>query len=314
VSDRPHAPARGRLAGLLGRFHVTGAFWFRFHRFGARALPEWGKVAFIALFTSFFFVALRRIRLAVASNLVPVLGPCGWWKRQARIFRSLHNFAWCLTERYESLSIDLPFEFGFPNRELLDGALQQGRGLIFVTSHIGNWEVGAAQPSGSLGRRVHLVREPELDPEAQAFVENLLKERTGDKFTTHFASSDVSLAITLREALACGDLVALQGDRPRAGGRTLAVELFGRPFEVPAGPLVLARATGTPLLPVYVFRRARLTYEIAFREPIHVRQTPDRDADLETAALELAAAIEWAVRREPHQWFCFRELWPFDLA
>lgn len=309
MRDSPHAPFVGRLARWLGRFHVTGAFWFRLHLFGARALPTRAKVVLVALFTGFFFVVLIRIRSAVAANLVPVLGPCGWWERQGRIFKTLHCFAWCSTERYERLSLDLPFHFTFANREILDESLRGG-GLIFVTSHVGNWEVGAAQSSGSLGRRIHLVREPELDPRAQVFIENLLQERLGDRVTTHFARDDIALAVTLREALAAGDLVALQGDRPRAGGQAVRVEIFGRRFEVPAGPLALARVTGAPLLPVYILRRARLAYEIACRPPIRVGHTSDRTADLAQAAHELATAIEWAVRREPHQWFCFRELWP----
>jgi lauroyl/myristoyl acyltransferase len=24
----------------------------------------------------------------------------------------------------------------------------------------------------------------------------------------------------------------------------------------------------------------------------------------------VAAEIEWAIRRAPHQWFCFKRLWP----
>lgn len=313
MRNLPHAPVIGRFVRWLGPLHVTGAFWFRFHRFGARVLPARAKFVFVPLFTSFFFVALRRIRAAVASNLVPVLGRCGWRERQRRIFKTLLTFAWCLTERYERLSVDLPFEFSFEDRELLDSELRDDRGLIFVTSHIGNWEIGAAE-SGSLGRKVHLVREPELDPKAQRFIEKLLEERMDEQFTTHFASDDISLAIELRDALARGDLVALQGDRPRAGSRVIAVELFGRPFEVPAGPLVLARATDVPLLPVYIFRQGRLRYEIAFRDPIRVDHTGDRRTDLNRAALELATAIEWAVRQQPHQWFCFRELWPRGRA
>jgi predicted LPLAT superfamily acyltransferase len=310
VSDRPHAPARGRLSRLLGTFHVTGAFWFRIHRFGARVLPERGKVVAIALFASFFFVALRSIRSAVAANLVPVLGPCGWWERQRRIFRTLHTFAWCLTERYERLSLDVPFDFRLTNGEALDREMRHPEGLIFVTSHVGNWEVGAAEPAGALGRRIHLVRERELDPKAQAFIEKLLEARMGDRFTTHFAADDPSLAITLREALTRGELVALQGDRPRAGGRTVAVSLLERPFHVPVGPLALARAAAVALMPVYVFRRGRRQYEIVLCEPIRVRNGSDRRADLTQAAEELAAAVEWALRHEPHQWFCFRELWP----
>jgi len=61
------------------------------------------------VFALLFFVCLRNIRAAIASNLEAVLGPCGWWERQRRIWRTLWTFSWTLTERYESLATDHPF-------------------------------------------------------------------------------------------------------------------------------------------------------------------------------------------------------------
>lgn len=168
-------------------------------------------------------------------------------------------------------------------------------------------------PAGFLAgrRRVHLVREEELDPEAQAFVRELLERRSGDLMETHFAG-DPLLATDLAAALGRGDVVALQGDRPRAGGRAIAVELCGRPFELPVGPLALARAAGAPLLPVFAFREGRRRYRVAFRDPIRVAATDDRRADLRRAAERVAAELEWAIRRVPHQWFCFGRAWAQD--
>ena len=30
----------------------------------------------------------------------------------------------------------------------------------------------------------------------------------------------------------------------------------------------------------------------------------------EAALQKIADEVEWAIRHEPHQWFCFRQLWP----
>lgn len=305
----PHAPERGRAARLLGRFHVTGAFWFRLHSFASRALPEPAIGPTILVFTAFFFCTLLRIRRAIASNLEAVLGPCGFVERQRRIWRTFHVFAWCLTERYERLAGRGGFRFDAEGDEHWRAAAGDRRGAVLVTGHMGNWEVGAALPSGH-DRRVHLVREAELDPEAQSFIESLLRERTGTSYTTHFAALDLRLAILLREALERGELVALQGDRPRAGGRTVPATLFGRPFALPAGPAVLSRTAGAPLLPVFVVRTGRRRYRVAFEPPFRIPRTADRAADLRAGAEAFAAALERRVRADPHQWFCFRTLWP----
>ncbi|HEY2294619.1 MAG TPA: hypothetical protein VGM86_28290, partial [Thermoanaerobaculia bacterium] len=105
----PHAPEGGWSRRLLGPFHVTGVFWFRLHQLGVTFLPGWALGVVVDIFSTFFWITLRKIRAAIASNLEAVLGPCGWWERQRRIHHTFHTFAWCLSERYERLSTDRVF-------------------------------------------------------------------------------------------------------------------------------------------------------------------------------------------------------------
>jgi KDO2-lipid IV(A) lauroyltransferase len=173
--------------------------------------------------------------------------------------------------------------------------------------------MGSMLPASRDRRRVHVVREAETDPRAQRFIEGLIRGRGGDLYTTHFAE-EPRLGLDLLDALRRGEIVALQGDRPRAGGRTAEVSLFGRPFQLPIGPAALARAAGVPLVPVFVFREGRLSYRCAVRPPIHVSHGPDRRRDLEAALARFAADLEDAIRQAPHQWFCFRSLWQANVV
>lgn len=304
----PHAPEGGWTRRLLGPFHVTGVFWFRFHCWGVTVLPSWAVGSFIALFTTFFWISLRKIRAAIAANLEPVLGPCGWWERQRRIFRTFWTFAWCLSERYERLSTDRPFTVQLEGEEGWRELAGAQRGFVFVTAHLGSWEVGSMLPASRDRLCIHVVREAETDPRAQRFIEGLIHRRGGGLYITHFAE-DPQLGVNLLDSLRRGEIVALQGDRPRAGGRTAEVSLFGRPFHLPIGPAALARAAGVPLVPVFVFREARRGYRCVVRPAVHVAQSADRRRDLEEALERFAADLEAAIRRDPHQWFCFRALW-----
>lgn len=308
--ENPHAPQRGWAARLLGPFHVTGVFWYKFHAFGA-SLPSWMASVLIPLFVSFFFLALRSIRRGVASNLRAVLGPCGWWEEQRRLWRTFSAFAWSQTERYERLVTDRPFEMRAEGWEIWRQAVESGAGVVLVTGHVGNWEMASTLPEARGNSRIHVVREEEMDPRAQAFVAERIARRTGEGYVTHFASGVAPrLGVELWEALAQGDVVALQGDRPRRNGRSVPVTLFERAYHLPSGPLALARQAGVPMVPAFVFRTGRRAYEIRFAPPIHVGRTEDRTADLEAAAQRLADEVGAAVRHRPHQWFAFRELWP----
>jgi phosphatidylinositol dimannoside acyltransferase len=304
----PHAPPRGSSARVLGRFHVTGVFWYRFHLWGVSTLPSWLVGPTVKAFTLFFFLLLRRIRKAIATNLVPVLGPCGFLERERRIHRTMSAFAWCLTERYEHASNRGRPEVRVENREAWDELVHSRNGFIVLTAHLGNWEVASSLLTVHSDCHVHLVREEEMTPEAQKFVGELAQSGTDHRFTTHFAG-DPSLGIVLADALKRGEVVALQGDRPRAGGRTIRAPLFGRELDLPIGPLVLARLSGAPVLPAFAFREGRWRYLIAFREPIRVGPTDENSDGLAEGAAAVARSIEWAIARAPHQWFRFAEAW-----
>jgi lauroyl/myristoyl acyltransferase len=49
---------------------------------------------------------------------------------------------------------------------------------------------------------------------------------------------------------------------------------------------------------------------MVFGPPIEVSRTANRAADLGAGMHRVAREIEAGIRRAPHQWFVFRELWP----
>jgi KDO2-lipid IV(A) lauroyltransferase len=272
-------------------------------------LPAWAYAPIATAFAFVFQFFLVNVRRAIIANLRAVLGPCGFWAGQLRAFRTLREFAFSYGDRYESLAFPERF------RVLVEGdeawkAVRGSCGLIFVTAHIGAWEMSSFLAASDLGPRVHVVRDEELDPRSQAFIARLVAQRGNPNCVTHFATDDPRLGPTLHQALRNGELVALQGDRPRPRSRTVCVTLFGRPCELPAGPLALARLSGAPLVPVFSFREKHYRYRVVCREPIRVEVRGSPDVAIAAAARVLAGHIEWAIRQRPHQWYAFADVWP----
>jgi lauroyl/myristoyl acyltransferase len=304
LSAPPHAPELGWSKRLLGPLHVTSGFWHWLPYHGLALLPQRLLVVPLVVFTAAFWLFLRRIGTAIGMNLEAVLGPASWWRRQGWAFRTFWQFAWCYGERFEHLRDPGKFAVSVDGREHIPAG-----GFIFVTAHIGLWEMASHLVSTDLHQEVHVVREREIDGGAQQFLEALLRAHSGPAYHTHFATGDPRTAVRLADALRQGGIVALQGDRPRAEGRSFAARLFDRPIPLPAGPAALARATGAPLVPIFSFREGRQRHRIVIREPIPVARTAHRDVDVAAATERLAAHLEWAIRHRPHQWFCFRRLW-----
>ncbi len=299
------APRVSWLRRVLGPFYFTGVFWFRFFAWIPRALPEPWLAAAAAVFPSMCLVLLGGVRRALGRNLEPVLGPAGRRERWRRAWRTLRCFSWMLCERYEQFTPNRPFEVRGEGLEHWDAALAAGRGAVLITAHLGSWENASTIPTSHERRTVHIVREEEADPKTQAFVADLLTKHAGPSYVTHFASNDPSLSARLLTALRDGELVALQGDRPRQNGRVHIAEAFGRQLPLPLGPAMLARAADVPLIPLFGYREGRRRQVVAFRPPIHVAQTDDKRADVAAATAAFARELEAAIRRDPHQWYCF---------
>ena len=306
----PHAPKVGRARRLLGDYHVTGLFWYRFHKWAVSTLPAWTLWPITITFTTFFFCTIFNIRRAIASNLDAVMGRCGFLERQRRIYATMWSFAWCLTERYERLTTNRPFDQTIEAVEHWNAVAVSGAGFVMVTAHLGMYEVSSMLPTPNGPHHVHLVREPEVDPRAQEFIRQSVRAVEGSHYTMHFQSYDPLQGMVFLDALRRGEIVAMQGDRPRTGSRTVGATLFGRPIALPSGPAALARTAGVPMLPVFALREGRRRCRVIFCPPIAVPHTENRDADLTWAMGRVAAAVEGAVRATPHQWFVFRELWP----
>lgn len=309
IRVKPHGPAPTLGRRLLGPLHVTGIAWYRLH-YWATFFPEWCLVAIVWLSTWFFWATLWRIRSAVAHNLEAVLGPCGFVERQRRIWRTFHEYAWCLTERYEQFHRADRMRFDFRGDAVYARMQQDPGGYVFFTAHFGNWEMGPLVRDVPRGRKIHVVREPEMGRAAQRFVAELFERHPQrDQFVVHYAGADLALGARLLMALRQGDVVAMPGDRPRAGMGTQASTWFGRPIDLPPGPAALSRAARAPLVPVFVFREGRRRYRIELREPIEVAQSDDKQRDVAEAVDRMASACEQAIRERPHHWFCWKRLW-----
>lgn len=310
LPNKPHAPSRTLLRRLLGPLHVTGIFWYRAAWF-CSWFPKWVGTIVIHVCTWITWLCLWNIRAAIASNLEAVLGPCGWFERQRRIWRTLHQFSCCYCERYEQFRPGVKMRFDFVGEKTYEKMRATDRGFVFFTAHFGNWEMGPLTEELPGNRKFHIVREPEMSVSAQHFVEELFdKHPQRDQFVVHYAGGDLALGAKLLMALRKGDVVGMPGDRPRAGMATLKSSMFDRPMELPPGPAALARAANAPMVPVFVFREGRRHYRIELWEPIEVGSGEDKEADIQKAVDAMGQACERAIRQRPHHWFCWARLWP----
>ena len=109
----------------------------------------------------------------------------------------------------------------------------------------------------------------------------------------------------LLRSLQDGKTLALPSDRDLRG-RGVPVKFFGEETTLPAGPFVLAKRTGAPVLPVATYFRDGRGHHFVVRQPL------DATGSIGDMAQELAGHFEEFIRAQPAQWHLLQPLWPSD--
>jgi lauroyl/myristoyl acyltransferase len=292
------------------RFDVQGVLWRRFSRWASGNVPVWLERTIILGWTCPFFFFWAPGRRAVMENL-RVIAPAIYPRRLFRTFRLFLNFALTFTDTVEYTENGFTMDWEIEGGEHFDSLLRLDTGAIILTAHMGNYDLGSYL-FGKVNRPITIVRAPEPDPETEEFSRKHREKAAGEKLNVNYSGESGSgMAIALVEAIHRGEIVAIQGDRIIPGVTSIGARLFDHTVPLPAGPFALAMATGVPIYPLFVVRRAHRTYRVIVGEPLLVRRTGgDRNADLQRSVDTWCETLERVIRRYWHQWFTFTRYFP----
>ena len=186
--------------------------------------------------------------------------------------------------------------------ESLRDALSQGKGVIWVTGHIGNWELMA----GAIGQKypVSVIAAP-IAPEqvndmivgmrAAMGVKTILRTRPG-------ASKELIRAF--RENLVLGILIDQDTDVESA-----FVDFMGKPAWTPTAAASMAIKFGAPVIFGHIKRRAGDRHTILIEGPLDITRTDDRGKDIITNTAMLTKKIEDCIHKDPEQWVWMHRRW-----
>lgn len=188
--------------------------------------------------------------------------------------------------------------------------LRSGQGVVILSSHFGNIEVLRA-----------LRHDSEFTVNALMFVSNaerfnrILKEVNPGTDMKLIATESVGIntAITMREKIENGEIVALLADRgvPGTEHRYSDVPFLGELAPLPHGPIILASLLDCPVYLMFVVPTGPQTYTIrceSFANPLKLPRKKREEA-LQTALEQLAQSLEQQCKADPLQWFNFYDFW-----
>jgi KDO2-lipid IV(A) lauroyltransferase len=199
--------------------------------------------------------------------------------------------------------------FSFIGYEKIEQVRDAGYGPVLVLPHLGGWEWAAAW----LGRISKV--------EVTAVVERLEPEEVFSWFARLRQALGVNVVplgpgamVELNAAVKRRSIICLLADRD-IGGNGVEVEFFGEKTTLPAGPAMLSRRTGSPLMPVAVFFRGRQRICVV-GDPMWPDDwnDPTLKGRERTAKVTQAFAthLEALIAQAPEQWHLLEPNWPSD--
>jgi len=186
--------------------------------------------------------------------------------------------------------------------EALRRDLEAGNGLIFVTGHLGNWEMGGAWLAAQgipLDAVVQVQRNRRFDEDLRA-----VREGLGMRVVP---KQDAPRGIL--RALRAGRAAGLVADQNVAVGG-IFVEFFGRSAATARGPAVFSLRSGAPLWLGAAIRTpvGETPYHLRL-ERVEVPATGDLEADVLTLTETYMARLESWIRDIPGQYFWHHKRW-----
>jgi len=261
------------------------------------------KFATVMAFVFFYFIPIRK--KVVLNNLKIAFPENDIQTNKKLAFRTFLSFLITLVEilhfpyMKKQILIDT---VECTNPELIIEKYNEGKGVILLSSHFGNWEFLAISVAMQIKLPFSVIVKPLRNP---------LVYRWMNKTRVIYGNEVVPLGISIRKTyqiLKEKKIVAMVADQ-RGPVEGVKVDFFGRKVSVYTGPAVLALKTGAPLICGIAVRQKDFKYKTDLVE-ISQQELPDRE---EEKVLELTrryiSYLEKVIRENPEQWLWMHNRW-----
>jgi KDO2-lipid IV(A) lauroyltransferase len=275
---------------------------------GVRLLPRRVSYAIGTIGTWLAWTLMRACRAAVADNLraiFPEESEQALQRRSLATFRAYAFDSIDFLRALEAPDAEALLAHTSESHELFEKLLSEGRGIIVVTGHCGNWEMGSFLMRRTVAAQLTIVAMAEASPGVNR-IRNSIRARLGAETLEVRQSLDTALQI--RRRLADNQMVAVLMDR-HLGRDRVAVTLFGRHAWFLRTPALLSYLTGAPMLPCFINRVQPGRFAVHLGDPIRVSRDRPRDEALQLAAQQFADQLSHRIRHKPEHWYHFYRYW-----
>jgi len=187
----------------------------------------------------------------------------------------------------------------------LKEAQQEGKGVIAVTAHFGNFPLMMLY-FALQGYKANAIIRPARDKNLEEY---LLRKRTESGLNTVYALPRNKCVEESLKALRENELLFIPLDQNFGSASGVFVDFFGQKAATATGPVVFARRTKAQIIPMFIVRDGIDRHKIIIEPPIKLEEKETDQETLQVNTTKITKLIEQYIRRYPHEWGWMHRRW-----
>ena len=181
-------------------------------------------------------------------------------------------------------------------------ALKEGKGIIFVTGHVGNWEVLGCAFDFFL-HPLHSIAKHLKNPFVDRFLTRLREEGRQKIIFTENASREIIRVLRNNKLL--GILVD-----QNARENNIFVDFFGQKAATTRSVATISLKMGAPIIMSFLRRTdKKYKFKITLSKPIQIERTGNLEKDILSLTQRYTTIIESRISEHPHEWLWMHRRW-----
>ena len=273
---------------------------------GLGVLPRSVAKSFSVALMRFFYLLLPRLRKTAETNLCIAFPDWNEAQRRLVIRGMLRNLG-CMAAEFARFPKYTKQNIGQiivleGHENFLEGQ-RRGKGVLYLTGHIGAWELSSFAHA-LYGYPLHYIARPIENRRIDALV-NRYRCLSENQPIFKNESARVTLKV-LKEAGTIG-ILADQNTMPQ---EAVFVDFFGKAASTTTGIARLALHTEAAVVPGYAVWDERLSkYRLCFEPPVELTRTGDSELDILENTQKFTKVLEDIIRKYPDQWVWVHGRW-----
>jgi KDO2-lipid IV(A) lauroyltransferase len=259
------------------------------------------------LLAAFFYFIVPIRKKTVKENLQKAFPAYSKSKINEIAFGSYKSFCITLVEILYLPSMsksELESSVVYNDIPLIREKYNEGKGIIFLGAHFGNWEYIALTVALQLGIPITVI----VKSQRNTLVTNWL-----DNMRVKWGNKIVPLGISIRQVykeLKEKKIVAMVADQ-RGPAEGIRINFMGRKASVFAGPALLALKLGAPIIFGVTIRKPDFSYQTAV-EVINAEDLPEEeDQKIAELSRRHVSVLEKYIKQFPEQWLWMHKRWKY---